>query len=227
MARTEVEIIRDGKIVSQDFSSGCILTDAIGNLQVTTAKIADRSVTAQKLDASINFFPSGGIVMWNGSALNIPSGWALCDGTNGTPDLRDRFIVGAGRNYSPNAIGGADSVSLTQGQMPSHSHSGTALENGWHTHTASSKAYIDSTKVFTYGGDAVGAHGYTNTDVAIGGAGAHIHSVTIYSGGNHSHTLSVSVDSVSDHTHTISAEGGGQPHENRPPFYALCFIMKT
>lgn len=253
MARTEVEIIRDGKIVSQDFSSGCILTDAIGNLQVTTAKIADRSVTAQKLDASINFFPSGGIVMWNGSALNIPSGWALCDGTNGTPDLRDRFIVGAGRNYSPNAIGGADSVSLTQGQMPSHSHSGTtssagghshsvssfinnagehghsgtALENGWHTHTASSKAYIDSTKVFKYGGDAVGAHGYTNTDVAIGGAGAHIHSVTIYSGGNHSHTLSVSVDSVSDHTHTISAEGGGQPHENRPPFYALCFIMKT
>lgn len=45
-------------------------------------------------------FPSGGIIMWSGAVNDIPVGWALCDGSNGTPDLRDRFIVGAGGAYS-------------------------------------------------------------------------------------------------------------------------------
>ena len=270
MARTEVEIIRDGKIVSQDFSSGCVLTDAIGNLQVTTAKIADRSVTAQKLDASINFFPSGGIVMWNGSALNIPSGWALCDGTNGTPDLRDRFIVGAGRNYSPNAIGGADSVSLTEGQMPSHSHSmgsagdhghtGSTSGDGSHSHTGNTGTQSAN---HVHGGSTNGAGGHSHrlprdsgwrnvnnmsdryalaTDSTASrdytdGVGDHSHSFTTQgvsadhthginiSGGGHSH--SVSINGVGGHTHSISSSGSSQPIENRPPYYALCFIMKT
>jgi len=53
--------------------------------------------------------PRGTIVMWSGPT--IPEGWALCDGTNGTPDLRDRFILGAGGSYSVGATGGAESVS--------------------------------------------------------------------------------------------------------------------
>lgn len=265
MARTEVEIIRDGKIVSQDFSSGCILTDAIGNLQVTTAKLADRSVTAQKLDASINFFPSGGIVMWNGTTLNIPSGWALCDGTNGTPDLRDRFIVGAGRNYSVNAIGGADSVSLTESQMPAHSHSmssagdhghsGSTSGDGSHSHSGSTGG---ASANHTHGGftDAQGDHahdapwfrgvgqGGASWAVANGNdnrrtnpAGTHAHNFTTgghsndhahsfsVSGGGHSH--SVSINGVGGHVHSINGAGSGGSHENRPPYYALCFIMKT
>lgn len=265
MARTEVEIIKDGKIVSQDFSSGCILTDSIGNLQVTTNKLADRSVTAQKLDASINFFPSGGIVMWNGTTTNIPSGWALCDGSNGTPDLRDRFIVGAGRNYSVNSIGGADSVSLTESQMPSHSHSmgsagdhshsGSTSGDGSHSHSGSTGG---ASANHTHGGSTnpSGNHGHdapwfrgigqggASWAVANGGdnrrtndAGDHAHSFTTgghsndhahsfsVSGGGHSH--SVSINGVGGHTHSISGAGSNQPHENRPPYYALCFIMKT
>ena len=54
--------------------------------------------------------PSGVILMWSGTADNIPKGWLLCDGTNGTPNLRDRFIIGAGGKYSPGATGGAASV---------------------------------------------------------------------------------------------------------------------
>ena len=271
MARTEVEIIRDGKIVSQDFSSGCILTDAIGNLQVTTDKLADRSVTAQKLDASINFFPTGGIVMWSGTALNIPGGWALCDGANGTPDLRDRFIVGAGRNYSPNNIGGTDSVSLTESQMPAHSHSMSSA--GDHSHTGStsgdgSHSHSGSTggasANHTHGGSTsmAGAHAhnfqryagsypyaggnaspgfnkpqYVNENVWTSEVGNHAHSFTTgghsndhshsfsVSGGGHSH--SVSINGVGGHSHSLSTSGSGAGHENRPQYYALCFIMKT
>ena len=54
--------------------------------------------------------PSGVILMWSGTTDNIPKGWFLCDGTNGTPNLRDRFIIGAGGKYSPGATGGAASV---------------------------------------------------------------------------------------------------------------------
>lgn len=270
MARTEVEIIRDGKIVSQDFSSGCVLTDSIGNLQVTTDKLADRSVTAQKLAASINFFPSGGIVMWNGSTSNIPSGWALCDGTNGTPDLRDRFIVGAGRNYSPNNIGGTDSVTLSENQMPPHSHSMASA--GDHGHSGSTSGDGSHNHSGNTGGQSANHYHTANTS----GAGAHAHALPRNSGwrnvntmseryalgtendysrdwtsevGNHSHYVetggvsvdhhhgvslsggghshSVSINGVGGHTHSISSAGSGGSHENRPPYYALCFIMKT
>ena len=51
--------------------------------------------------------PSGFIGMWSGSASTIPTGWALCDGTNGTPNLTDRFVLGAGKAYQPGATGGA------------------------------------------------------------------------------------------------------------------------
>ena len=57
--------------------------------------------------------PSGVITMWWGEADNIPPGWALCDGTNNLkPDLRDRFVVGAGRKYKSRDTGGADNVAL-------------------------------------------------------------------------------------------------------------------
>ena len=51
--------------------------------------------------------PIGGIIIWSGAQNAIPQYWQLCDGTNGTPDLRDRFIVGAGNNYTVGATGGS------------------------------------------------------------------------------------------------------------------------
>ena len=67
-------------------------------------------------------FVSGMILMWSGSIDNIPEGWVLCDGSNDTPDLRNRFIVGAGGEYAVNDIGGSNSVTLTTSQIPSHTH---------------------------------------------------------------------------------------------------------
>jgi hypothetical protein len=74
-------------------------------------------------------FPSGGIIIWSGSSASIPSGWLLCDGTNSTPDLRNRFIVGAGSTYAVNATGGsADAI------VVSHTHTATVTDSG-HNHT--------------------------------------------------------------------------------------------
>ena len=66
--------------------------------------------------------PTGCIVLWSGAASDIPDGWHLCDGTNGTPDLRDRFVIGAGSTYAPGATGGNAQVTLTEEQLPAHRH---------------------------------------------------------------------------------------------------------
>ena len=63
--------------------------------------------------------PIGTIIMFNGTASNIPAGWAICDGNNGTPNLTDRFIK-AGNIAG--TTGGADSFTLTVSNLPAHSH---------------------------------------------------------------------------------------------------------
>ncbi len=77
-----------------------------------------------------NAVPTGAIIMWSGSIASIPSGWLLCNGSSGTPDLRDRFIVGAGSTYAVAATGGsADAV------VVSHTHTATSTDSG-HIHNA-------------------------------------------------------------------------------------------
>lgn len=64
------------------------------------------------------------IVMWNGPSNNVPTGWALCNGQNGTPDLRDKFIVSAGSTMAQNNKGGLNtmSIKLTGANIPAHTH---------------------------------------------------------------------------------------------------------
>lgn len=66
--------------------------------------------------------PSGGIIMWKGSIEDIPEGWVLCDGNNRTPNLMDRFVIGAGGSYSISDTGGEKDHTLTIAEMPSHTH---------------------------------------------------------------------------------------------------------
>ena len=176
--------------------------------------------------------PSGIIAMWSGVADAIPSGCLLCDGSNNTPDLRNRFIVGAGSSYSVGNTGGSDSVTLTTAQMPSHNHghSLSAASGGSHTHDNSFSISMHGLNIKTRGHGS----GTSYTSVATGGAagsptsvGKTVANLTvsgsgslsgyIYSGGSHSHSISGS----------ISSAGSGTAHENRPPYYALCFIMKN
>ena len=120
--------------------------------------------------------PTGVIVMWSGSVATIPSGWLLCDGTNSTPDLRNRFIVGAGSTYSVDGTGGsADAI------VVSHTHTGTTDSNGTHAHSATAGSFsITGNVQFSYGG----AGGSLGTSATTASAGAHTHTFTTDSTGS-------------------------------------------
>lgn len=135
---------------------------------ITSAKLAASSIKVNHLSSEIAL-PPGGIIMWTGKPYNIPAGWALCDGTNGTPDLRNRFVVGAGDEYKVADIGGEKLHQLTVEEMPLHNHGG-----------GSGGAYMLQ----------------QGADYSLIGNGS------------------------------TNFEGGNKSHENRPPYYALCFIMK-
>ena len=165
-------------------------------------------------DASL---PAGVIVAWSGSQASIPSGWVLCNGSNSTPDLRNRFIVGAGSgsNYTPGNTGGSDSVTLTTAQMPSHTHSDGSLSASQISLTG------DITKIsecYNVAGGATGVFTKKNTGNSP---------VT----GSASNSPTAGVDFDASHSHPVSgstgSNGSGNSHENRPPYYALCWIMKT
>jgi microcystin-dependent protein len=146
--------------------------------------------------------PPGAIIMWSGAINNIPVGWALCDGSNGTPDLRDRFIVGAGGSYNVGNTGGSNTVRLTTSQIPSHSHTASIGRAGDHRHGMGSKWLMSGTGSASNPGTSGPGFFATSEERTTGWAGEHSHSIT------------------------VSSTGGGQAHENRPPYYALCFIMK-
>ena len=123
--------------------------------------------------------------------------WHLCDGTNGTPDLRNRFIYG-GNGTNSGATGGEASVTLTVQTIPAHSHTGTTSTNGNHSHTV--KTFKEFRGRIT--GDTANGSCTNSTDR------------TTSTAGNHQHSLN------------IDSTGGGQPHNNMPPYYVLAYIMK-
>jgi microcystin-dependent protein len=112
----------------------------------------------------------GAIVIWSGSTLDIPNGWVLCDGTNDTPDLRNRFIVGAGDIYNIGNVGGsADAV------LVSHTHTGSTDTSTTHTHGHSRISFTDPGTSNRFWTTLVG----TNTNTNTGASGAHTHEIII------------------------------------------------
>lgn len=103
-----------------------VLKDSTGSLIQTYDNLYGILGT---IPASSPTLPSGVIVLWSGATGSIPSGYYLCDGSNGTPDLRNRFIVGAGSTYAVAATGGS-----TDAVVVSHTHTATAVDAG-HTHS--------------------------------------------------------------------------------------------
>lgn len=83
--------------------------------------------------------PSGGIILWSGAIVDIPTGWYLCNGSNGTPDLRDRFVVGAGGAYAVGNTGGAASINIAHTHTIAHTHPIP------HTHTIPDHSLADDT----------------------------------------------------------------------------------
>lgn len=146
-------------------------------------------------------FVSGMIMIWSGSAASIPVGWALCDGGNGTPNLQDRFVVGAGSAYGVGATGGR-----TDAIVPSHYHWFNANTNGGGVHRHG--GYSNQNLAYSAGG------GRAN-DAPNGYATSGRYWETL-DGGNHTHYLEGNT----------AWSGESNANQNLPPFYALCYIMK-
>jgi hypothetical protein len=189
-------------------------------------------------------FVAGMIVHWYGLAADCPSGWAICDGTNGTPNLRDRFIVGAGNTYNLSDSGGSASQTitvdghvLTLTEMPGHSHGindpghshgvsdpghGHGVSDPGHAHSISGIVSNQNTPTNNLGGagSAVsqplsGASNGSGTGISINGSGTGI-------GVNGAATGVSTQDAGGDGAHSHTASGS----TNLPPYYGLYFIMK-
>jgi hypothetical protein len=137
-------------------------------------------------------FVSGMIMLWSGSEASIPVGWLLCDGTSSTPDLQDRFVVGAGNTYAVGANGGsADAV------VVSHTHTATVSDPG-HGHVTAGLYRVSGT-----GFGFSGTNGMTTTVTNV----------------VNTNTTGISVSN--------STTGVSGTNANLPPYYALCYIMKS
>lgn len=179
---------------------------------------------ANKLEWLGGIVPLGFIIIWSGSQASIPSGWQLCDGSNGTPDLRGKFVVGAGSTYAVNATGGG--VNLAHTHTPtqaatdaatfSHTHtqSATGSESS-HTHVVSLTTGVPSSTLVTVTG------GFSHA------SGTHTHTITaVNAGTSHTHTNPTSDSGGASHTHTSSTTDS-QLTTYLPPYYALCFIQRV
>ena len=177
----------------------CLIRVYKGSETVPRASLRLMRYSAESTSSSV---PQGSIIPWYGSPGNIPNGFALCDGKNGTPDLRDRFLVGAGNAYKLGDIGGENSVKLEATQIGNHYHAFGSYDsnNGWLIRLPSYATFPmppGSGRAWWNGkGDWRGFQGPFATQ---------------------------SLDLVTSLAISTAAQ---EAHENRPPYYALHYIMK-
>jgi hypothetical protein len=150
-----------------------------------------------------NGFVTGMIMMWSGTIATIPTGWVLCNGSNSTPDLRNRFIIGAFQDTSSVAYTTVTGVDTQTGGskdaiVVSHTHTATVTDPG-HTHTVT-----------------VGNQGAVNGSVSGGGS--------IAVPGNNTYTTASNTTGISVSNSTTGSSG---TNANLVPYFALAFIMKS
>ena len=104
---TEFTAIASAISSKADLNSPALTGTPTAPTAVAGTNTTQVATTAFATAAAAASFPVGGIIMWSGTIAAIPTGWALCNGSNGTPDLRDRFVIGAGSTYAVGATGGS------------------------------------------------------------------------------------------------------------------------
>jgi hypothetical protein len=180
----------------------------------------------------------GIIVIWSGLVTSIPISWQLCDGTNGTPDLRNRFVVSAGSAYAVNSTGGSLNhihtaegstgfTALSTSQMPAHSH---GVNDPTHAHGVSDPGHLHIINPNRTTDDISGPGDYISNNVNVGhnngifndailpavtgigiiGSATNISIASAGGGAGHNHSVSTTIANAS----------------NLPPYYALAYIMK-
>jgi len=200
--------------------------EVAGNITATNSVTANSATFTGTVTAN-NFtgdgvVPARAIIIWYG--ITPPAGWKICDGTNGTPDLRGRFVIGSGTNGSPafgdinpaytvGSWGGKNKHVLAKTEIPKHTH--TSNGDGATINITNSGAHTHSVPLIA-GSVPVNCGGACQVVPTNGGA-------STISGGNHTHPNSSFTGTVGDGT----ADGlNSQSHENRPPYYVLMYIMK-
>lgn len=188
--------------------------NAPSNWILVAVRNADAGNNSVKLGTGVILYPNsastngspipvGVIMLWSGAADSIPGGWALCDGTSGTPNLSGRFVLGHGNgtgltNRSKGQTGGAETCTLTVNQIPAHSH---GVSDPTHAHAWSATRQL------------AGIDDNNNTS-------------ELSKGDRSSRdTMTKATNSVATGIR-INNTGGSQAHNNMPPFYVLAYIMK-
>lgn len=193
--------------------------------------VSQRTIAAE-LRQFNGIVPVGGIILWSGAANNIPENWALCNGANGTPNLEDKFVVGAGNSYAVGATGGATTATLSVSNLPPHNHGVTdtghshGISQSPHTHGVSDPGHNHQPSggglftVQTGGGSnglASGGQGYAFPGTtSVGGTGISIQ------GANANISVNASTTGI-----TTQNTGSGTAFSTLPPYYALCYIMRV
>lgn len=227
MANGPPVVIPLGPLIADAVATGLITSSAYNagtNILTLTTANADTiliDMTAVITDAvTAAIMPVGGIIMWHGAV--VPGGWALCDGTSGTPDLRGRFIVGYNGTYPLNSTGGSalHNHTAATGAAGAHSHGGvtaghalTVAEMPPHQHGNGVGDQVATSMV--YGTQAATSGSNMNNDAGAGTLEGLTSSVG--SGDAHTHALTA----ATDHTHTLADDS------SLPPYYALAYIMKV
>ena len=184
----------DVTIWTSDNLGGLNISPAFTGVPTAPTAISGTNTTQLATTAFVQLsavaaIPVGGIILWSGSVASIPAGWLLCNGAYSTPNLADRFILGAGNLYAPNAAGGSTDL-----VVPSHTH--TATDSG-HTHVMSNNNARPTT-------------GTSALYAALDGGVA---------GGSSTASSTANI--------TVSTTGVSPTNANMPPYYALCYIIKT
>lgn len=151
--------------------------------------------------------PIGGIILWSGAITAIPYHWNICDGTNGTPDLRDKFVVGAGSTYAVAATGG--SAAFTHASQGGHDHDLIGTEALSHTNNHNGQSHVHGFGTVTGAAAGVDFSAWSGADTATG-------DLNLSSHGNHT---------VSSHQHNTEGAHAHDAH-SLPPYYALAYIMR-
>ena len=166
--------------------------------------------------------PIGGIIIWYGAVNTIPTGWSLCNGSqvNGhtTPDLRARFVVGSGVGNgakNPGQTGGSEDAVIV---AHAHGSSNKTSTDGSHGHSISNDSHQHS-----YTSPTVGTYAGLKTDTH----GSAVEYPTNNGASTTASATGITINANGNHDHTISSTGVSGTDKNMPPYYALCYIMRT
>lgn len=210
-ANTTLQDIGNELTASLPINGSVAMTGLLSLAQVTPTNPWN-AVPKNYVDNAVNIhLPIGSIIMWNNTVGSIPAGWQVCDGTNGTPDMRDRFPMGSGGSVPGAGFqGGSNNMQLTTNQLPYHNHT---LHDGGHNHVITDNGH---------------SHPIPRGTASAAGVGANVTTPDYNSTGDIATRTSTTGISLATSGASISIDpaGLGQAWDNRPSWCSMIYIQR-